>query len=110
AAALFRSDSPKDKKTAGKEALQRLMLCPDWKVRLYTARTLENIKDETLIPLLIPLLDDRDDICAAAMNSLIKIVGKDIGEIAVENEPDLSDKSSLQKKAARWKRYLANDI
>ncbi len=86
----------------GIEILQRLSLSKESKVQVYVAKTLGNLDDPIFVPILIRFLKvDGGGVRQAALESLPKLVGENIGDIETP-ETRSSDLSPSQKKSLRW--------
>jgi HEAT repeat protein len=86
----------------GAETLQRLSLSNDSKLQNYVARTLGTLNDPAFVPILIRLLKiESGGVRQAALESLPKVVGEDIGDIETP-ETRSADLTPTQKKVLRW--------
>ncbi len=97
AAALTRLQDP-----AGLPALQRLAYSTEPAVRRHLAIVLGELANRETVPLLIHLLDDRPDIRRAALESLPKVVGQDLGK------PLGKPPCGPEEQAALWKEWFAH--
>jgi HEAT repeat protein len=84
----------------GPAALERLVHDPDPIIRRQTAQRLGDLGDPAFIATLGPLLDDRQmGVDRAAMESLTKLVGRDVSDRAGQDK----DPPSHAERVARWK-------
>ena len=92
----------------GAEILQRLSLSKDAKLQTYVAKTLGNLNDPVFVPILIRLLKvDNGGVRQAALESLPKLVGEDIGNIETP-ETRSGDLTPTQKRVLRWEHWARN--
>lgn len=96
AAALTRLHDP-----AGLPALERLTYSADPAVRRQLAVVLGELGRSESLPLLIYLLDDRPDIRRAALESLPKVAGHDVGRPLGKPQPGPAEQAAL------WKEWFA---
>jgi hypothetical protein len=99
------------KAESGREALERLAADGDSRIRRQAAMAIGRLGDSSLLPALISLLDDQQDIRRAALQSLRSLTGSDeppgnTGErqasyTATENADQAS--KPLAEQAQRWK-------
>jgi len=96
-------------KTVGAETLQRLSLSEESKLQTYVAKTLGNLDDPAFVPILIRLLKvDSGGVRQAALESLPKLVGEDIGNAEIPQTRS-ADLSPMQKKVLRWEMWAKNE-
>ena len=92
-------------KPVGAETLQRLSQSKDSKLQTYVAKTIGNLDDPAFVPILIRLLKvDSGGVRQAALESLPKLVGEDIGSIETP-ETQSAVLSPTQKKTIRWEMW-----
>ena len=89
----------------GADALERLALDADARIRRVAAESIGETGDQRFIPILIRLLDDQLGIRRAALASLTMIVGEDIGR---GNDPVAPD---TDEQIHRWRKWhLLRDV
>ncbi len=87
------------KAPTGPVALVRLAQDQDMEIRRQAAAAMGLVPDRSYTATLIGMLDDGLGVRGAALSSLVKVVGRDIG---VE---DAGASPTMQEKIARWKRW-----
>ena len=94
----------------GAETLQRLSLSKESKLQTYVAKTLGNLGDPAFVPVLIRLLKvDSGGVRQAALESLPKLVGEDIGAIETPDSR-LADLTPTQRKTLRWETWAKRQL
>jgi len=84
----------------GTAALERLAYSGNWEIRRQVATAMGELADPAFTPTLIRLLDDRQSVCRAALDSLPKVVGHD-----VDHGPNRAP-SNTTEKIELWKRWF----
>jgi hypothetical protein len=84
----------------GRDAVQRMAYHADPIVRRQAALVLGELEDMTNVATLVSLLDDRPAVCSAAMESLTKVVGRNMAE--VEGQPPANTSEQIR----RWKEWF----
>lgn len=95
AVALARVGDP-----SGKAALERLSFDFDPDVRRRVAEVMGELGDAAFVPMLVRLLDDRASVARAALQSLPKVVGRDVAE---QQAPPPADTT---ERIQRWRRWF----
>ena len=89
---------------SGAAAYERIAHDHDPEVRRRAATAVGNTGDATFVPLLVGLLDDTTSVKKAAIDGLIKLVGKDVSVRAGEPLPPLNDR------AKTWQAWHAGKL
>jgi HEAT repeat protein len=95
------------RKPAGGAALERLTHDPDPRVRRRAAVAMGQVPDESFLPALIALLDDRPEIRRAALASLPLVAGKQ-PPVADQNTAAPADGPASE--AMRWKQWYRSQV
>ncbi|MCA9245870.1 MAG: HEAT repeat domain-containing protein [Planctomycetales bacterium] len=83
----------------GADALERLALDDDVRIRRIAAESMGHTQLERFVPILIRLLDDQLSVRRAALASLVEIVGDDIGRGDGPAEPNTDEQIH------RWRKW-----
>lgn len=95
AVALARLGDPQ-----GRDAVQRMAYHADPIVRRQAAMVLGEMDDAANVATLVALLDDRPAVCRAALDSLTKVVGRNMAD--VEGQPPANTTEQIR----RWKEWF----
>jgi HEAT repeat protein len=102
AAALCRLGDP-----SGGAALERLAQSNDRRVRLQVAAVMGRLGDPSFVPTLIRMLDDRQGIRRAALESLPEVVGRDVAARPGERTRHMGERIAAWKQWFRDRHGLA---
>ena len=84
---------------SGLAALDRLAYSTDSEIRRQVATALGEVGDSSSIATLVHLLDDRTAVRRAALESLPRVVGKNVAQVDGQPLPD------IDRQALRWKQW-----
>jgi HEAT repeat protein len=85
----------------GTAALERLALDADNEIRLRAAQAMGEIADPLFLPALVAMLGDQPPVRSAAMASLARLAGSDVGTADGATQSD-------EEKVRRWQRWYAD--
>jgi len=85
---------------AGKAALERLCFHPDPEIRRRVAQQMGELADPEFAPSLVRLLDDQLSVARAALESLPKVVGRDVAARQEDPPPDTAERMR------RWREWF----
>jgi len=90
-------------RSEGTEALRRLAVTNDNRVKLYVVQTIAALEDPAFVPLLLRFLDDGNgSVRNEALKGLPKAAGQDIGRAGLNPH---SEVSQTQQQIERWKAW-----
>ena len=87
----------------GADALRRLGLHSDYRVRILVAQTVSGLGDQVFVRMLLHFLDDSNaTVRSEALKGLPRLVGEDIGRVGLSSS---SSVSQTQQQIERWKAW-----
>jgi HEAT repeat protein len=89
--------------STGPSAVERLAYSPNAKVRQRAAEAMGELADPEFVPVLVGMLDDRQSVCRAALESLPKAAGRDV----TKDGP--TPPANTSQRIDRWKRWFQSE-
>ena len=83
-----------------------MALDTDTEVRLRAAAAMGEIANPAFLPALVAMLGDAAEVRQAAMASLARIAGNDVGSAPVTEKPD-GEPPTDEQRAQRWRLWYA---